>query len=128
MTAAEAFLLHVTRRGLEGDSAAARAAMTAIEEARSRRGPTHHEQITRIVWQFVAPGSVNMALAPLRMAVKLDRYRDTARMALEPWLVEASLARLGDRKFSVEEQRAIWKATRTPWKVKWPEWWQVGPE
>ena len=34
VTAAEAFLLHVTKRGLEGDGAAARAAMAAIEVAR----------------------------------------------------------------------------------------------
>ena len=37
VTAAEAFLLHVTKQGLEGDGAAARAAMAAIEEARATR-------------------------------------------------------------------------------------------
>src|SRR3712207_3329791 len=37
VTAAEAFLLHVTKRGLEGDGAAARAALAAIEEARAAR-------------------------------------------------------------------------------------------
>ena len=37
VTAAEAFLLSITKRGLEGDGAAARAAMAAIEEARSAR-------------------------------------------------------------------------------------------
>ena len=41
------------------------------------------------------PGSVNGALEPLRMARKLDRYRETARMVLEPWIVEVALARLG---------------------------------
>ena len=123
MTAAEAFLLHVTRRGLEGDSAAARAALGAIEEARARRRTTNDNETLHIVWTIVTPGSVTCALEPLRMAVKLDRFRDTARMALEPWLVEASLARLGDSRLSREEQRTVWKATRTPWKVKWPEWW-----
>src|SRR3546814_8889281 len=39
VTAAEAFLLHMTKRGLEGDGPAARAAMAAIEEARAVRGP-----------------------------------------------------------------------------------------
>ena len=38
------------------------------------------------------------------MARKLDPYRETARMALEPWLVEAALARL-DRELSSDEQR-----------------------
>src|SRR5215210_831383 len=38
VTAAEAFLLHIAKRGLEGDGAAARTAMAAIEEARAARG------------------------------------------------------------------------------------------
>ena len=37
VTAAEAFLLQITKKGLEGDGAAARAAMAAIEEARASR-------------------------------------------------------------------------------------------
>ena len=44
------------------------------------------------------PGSVTGALEPLRMGRKLDRYRETARMVLEPWIVEAALARLGSRR------------------------------
>jgi hypothetical protein len=32
-------------------------------------------------------------MVPLRMARKLDRYRETVRIVLEPWLVEAALAR-----------------------------------
>ena len=38
VTAAEAFLLQLTKRGLEGDDAAARASLAVIEEARVRRG------------------------------------------------------------------------------------------
>jgi hypothetical protein len=37
VSAAEAFLLHVTKQGLEGDGQAARAAMAAIAEARAAR-------------------------------------------------------------------------------------------
>jgi hypothetical protein len=37
VTAAEAFLLLVTKRGLNGDGAAARSAMALIEQARSAR-------------------------------------------------------------------------------------------
>jgi hypothetical protein len=40
VTAAEAFLLYMTKRGLDGDGAAARAAMAAIEEARPARTST----------------------------------------------------------------------------------------
>jgi hypothetical protein len=67
-----------------------------------------------------------LALEPLRMATKLDRYRETARLLLEPWLVAAALSRL-DREFSPAEQRIIVDATRTPHKVRWPEWWSEHP-
>ena len=125
VTAAEAFILRMTQLGLEGDGAAARAAMSAMQEARSVRGMNGEETLTVILRRFCAVGSVNGALTTLRMATKLDRYRPTARIALEPWLVEQALARLGDRRLSKKEQEKVFKATRTPHKVQWPEWWEV---
>jgi hypothetical protein len=47
----------------------------------------------------------------LRMARKLDPYRETARMARQPWLVEAALAL--SQPLSPTDQRIV-KATRTP--------------
>jgi hypothetical protein len=94
--------------------------LAVIEEARERQGVDR--EISAIVLVSVAPGSVTPALEPLRMAKKLDPYRKTARIALEPWLVKAALARL-DRKLSPAEQRIIVKAARTPHMVRWPEWW-----
>jgi hypothetical protein len=123
VTAAEAFLLHLTKRGLEGDGAAARASLAAIEEARERQG-VGKSKITTVV--LVAAGSLPLALEPLRMARKLDRLRETARIMLEPWLVEAALARL-DQKLSAADQRIVIQATRTPHKVRWPEWWSERP-
>jgi hypothetical protein len=125
VTAAEAFLLQLTKRGLEGDDAAARASLAVIEEARERQSG-RQTQISVIVRAIVDPGSVTSALEPLRMARKLDPYRETARMVLEPWLVEAALARL-DRKLSPADQRTVVKATRTPHKVRWPKWWNENP-
>lgn len=126
VSAAEAFLLHMTKRGLEGDGPAARAAMSAIEEARAARGADDHDAQHVIIWRSVAPGSVTAALTALRMAIKLDRVRPTARMALEPWLVQKALDRLGGRRLSREEQAKVFRATRTPHKVRWPEWWEAG--
>ena len=60
------------------------------------------------------------------MAKKLDPYRETARMALEPWLVEAALACL-PQTLSPAYQRTIVEATRTPHRVRWPEWWSERP-
>jgi hypothetical protein len=121
VTAAEAFLLQLTKRGLEGDDAAARASLAVIEEARKSQGG-EQQQLGVIVVELVAPGSVTSALEPLRMARKFDPYRETARIALEPWLVEAALARLRST-LSPADQRVIVKATRTPHKVRWPDWW-----
>jgi hypothetical protein len=45
-------------------------------------------------------------------------------MLLEPWIVEAALERLG-RQLTVGEQKIVAAATRTPWRVNWPDWWVV---
>ena len=74
----------LTKRGLEGDDAAARASLAVIEEARGSQGGDQ-PRLGVIVVELVAPGSVTSALEPLRMARKLDPYRETARIALEPW-------------------------------------------
>lgn len=125
MTAAEAFLLQLTKLGLEGDSAAARAAIHSIEEIRDKRIVDKPGELI-LFWHLVAPGSVNTALVPLRMASLLDQYRDTARILLEPWLVEAALARL-ERRLSAEEQQMVLRSTRVPKKVRWPQWWTEFP-
>lgn len=125
LTAAEAFLLQLTRKGLEGDAQAARVAMAAIEDAQARFAISRPEPITVITMVLVAPGSVTPALIPLKMARKLDPYRETVRIRLEPWLVEAALDRLGARRLTIDEQREVYRATRTPAKVNWPLWWQV---
>ena len=125
VSAAEAFLLHMAKRGLEGDGAAARAAMVAIEQARAARGINSPNTETEIEIACVVPGSVTSALEALRMGRTLDRFRSTARVVLEPWLVRRALDRLGDRKLSREEQVTVMRATRTPHKVKWPKWWEV---
>ena len=128
VTAAEAFVLYLTKRGLDGDNAAARHVAAAIEDARAKRIEFSFEDVRRLVLQLVGVGSVNTALRPLRMAKMLDCYRDTARMALEPWIVEIALDRLGERHLTLQEQQTVLRATRTPKKVRWPDWWEALPE
>jgi hypothetical protein len=121
VTAAEAFLLHLTRKGLQGDNAAARASLAAIETARASRGPADRIDILRIVLTAFGVGSV---LETLGLGVKTDRLNgDRVRCWLKPWIVETALERLGSRHLSEEEQREVWGATQTPNKVRWPEWW-----
>ena len=126
VTAAEAFLLHITKRGMEGDSASARASLAAIEEARARRQVSELPNFT-IVWRSVSPGSVGPALDALGLAHKAHKYSDQSRYQLNPWIVQLALARLGDNRLSETEQRMIVEATRTAHKVEWPEWWTVRP-
>lgn len=122
VTAAEAFILYLTKRGLEGDRAAARASLAALELARSKRADTQSE-IQTFIWKSVNPGSVGCILDALHMAVKVNRYSDSARYMLKPWLVQMAVDRLGDRRLSSDEQKVVVDATRNPELVKWPDWW-----
>lgn len=62
VTAAEAFLLQLARRGLDGDMPAARHAMAAIAEGKSAR-VVDTLGFTGIVIEAVSPGSVNTVLS-----------------------------------------------------------------
>ena len=123
VTAAEAFILQLTRKGLAGDSTAARASLEAIEAARARRVQPNGHQVIRILLMGMGIGC---ALKKLGLAVKRNPLDERAvRWELQPWIVEMALSRMGDRTLSEEEQHEIWNATLTPGKVAWPEWWVV---
>ena len=133
VTAAEAFVLYLTKQGLDGDNAASRQAAAAIGDARAKQREFSPQGRETIVINFVSTsflrcGTVNTALVPLRMARKLDRYHNTDRMALEPWIVEMALDRLGSRRLTLLEQQQVLRTTRTPKKVRWPDWWEALPE
>ena len=124
VTAAEAFLLQLTRKGLHGDSSAARASLAAIETARASRHKALDDiSIIRIHWR--SPG-VGCSLKCLGLAVKrypLDQQR--VRFELKPWIVEAALGRMHDKRLTEEQQRVILEATQHPEKCNWPDWWSV---
>jgi len=125
VTGAEAFLLKLTQSGLGGNSAAARDILDVIERAKDQQGGGE-PPVTTITRVIVDPGSVTLALEPLRMAKKSDPYRETARMVLQPWLVQSALERL-PQPLSPDDQRIVVKVTRAPHKVRWPEWWSEYP-
>lgn len=121
ITAAEAFLLQLTQKGLAGDSAAARASLGAIEEARAKRTPHRDIEVLRII---ICGFGIGSALRTLGLGVKKHRLdKERVRWELEPWIVEAALKRFEGRTLSKDEQREVWKNTRTLGKVEWPEWW-----
>ena len=122
VTAAEAFLLQLTQKGLAGDSAAARASLEAIEAARAARGDKA-PRLKDIVIASVENGANAILddLGATKLKYPSDEHR--VRRELNPWIVEAALERLGERTLSDEEQREVWNAARMPLKVKWPGWW-----
>lgn len=125
VTAAEAFLLQLTQKGLAGDSTAARASLEAVEAARAARGDSNVTGITKIVISSVGNGADSILK---RLGISILKYPTDevrARFELNPWIVEAALVRLGSRRLSQEEQREVWNATRTPHKVNWPKWWVI---
>jgi hypothetical protein len=121
VTVAEALLLKLVQMGVAGDARVGGLILEALEIERSARESAQRRSEPDVV-RWVSPEHPSAAMRKLGMAFKADRFRPTARMLLEPWLVEAALARLG-RQLTREEQRTVWQATRTPRKVSWPAWW-----
>lgn len=126
VTAAEAFILQLTKKGLEGDSASARASLTAIENARANR-PAHGAGVETIHIHFRTFG-LCCVVEDLGVGVLIHKTdKERVRLMLKPWIVEAALARLGAGSLSVEEQQTVLASVTTPEKVRWPDWWVDRP-
>lgn len=126
VTAAEAFILQLTKKGLEGDSASARASLAAIENARAARLEQGVDAPTvRIHFRTFGLCCVLEDLGIGVLVHPTDKER--VRMMLKPWIIEAALSRFGTRRLSLEEQRMVVASTRTPDKVRWPDWWTALP-
>jgi hypothetical protein len=124
ITAAEAFILQLTKKGLEGDSASARASLAAIEMARASR-TARGDDAPSIRIQLRTFG-LSCAVENLGMGVLVHPSdKNRVRLLLKPWVVEAALARLGDRHLSLEEQQNVFESARRPEKVSWPDWWSI---
>lgn len=126
VTAAEAFLLQLTKKGLEGCSASARASLGCIESARAARKEQQAETIT-IRFKIRSFG-LCCIVEDLGMAVRLNEAsKENVRLKLKPWIVEAALARMLPGQLSLENQRTVLRSVYTPHKVRWPEWWEAKP-
>lgn len=107
VTAAEAFMLQRAKRGLEGDSGAARALIHAIEEVH-KHGVAPQDEVTSVVWKAVAPGSVTSALELLQMADLVDEYsEENARVRLKDWIVEAALERSAKQPLAEQKMDTV---------------------
>ena len=123
LTAAEAFLLQLTQKGLAGDGAAARASLEAIESARQNCG--EQTEPLKLIITYVTSG---FSTITERLWIAFKKYptdEKRVRCELNSWIVQAALDRLGNRLLTEQEQREVFRNTRSPHKVKWPDWWTV---
>ena len=124
VTAAEAFLLQLTKKGLEGCSASARASLASIEQARAakRVGPDGVSNFRIVRRAF----GLCCIVEDLGMAIRVNATsQPNVRLELKPWVVQAAVDRMVDKQLSAAEQSIVVASTRTPQKVKWPMWWSV---
>lgn len=121
VTAAEAFILQLTRKGLQGDSAAARASLTAIEAARATRQAAEPAERIRVL---IISYGVGVVLSELGMGIKRNPLsREKVYWQLKPWIVQAALDRLGERVLTPDEQNEVWSVTHQRDQIRWPQWW-----
>lgn len=126
VTAAEAFMLQLTKKGLEGCSASARASLASIEQAREARQATDDELTeVRIIFRMFGLCCV---VEDLGLAFRINETsEEEVRLMLKPWIVEAAIARMVPGQLNLDEQRTVLDSTHNPSKVRWPEWWKVRP-
>ena len=124
VTAAEAFLLQLTKKGLEGCGSSARASLASIENARAIR-TAGGVGVAPIRFKIRGFG-LCCIVEDLGMAIRLNEAsKERVRLELKPWIVEAALARINPGALTVDEQRTVLGSCRTPEKVRWPNWWEV---
>lgn len=122
MTAGEFFFRRLIRSALAGGRPLDDVARRLLERGREERG----EALEGGPWVVFVAADNAQAMERLGMVTKARRYQANTRLLIEPWLVERALARLGDRRLTVEEQADVQATTRTPHKVNWPAWWGEG--
>ena len=125
VTAEYAFLARMRQLALNKGGAIARILAEELEKHEKRTGKQRGTHV--IIGQRVVAGTSGIGLRPLKIVTKLDRFRPTTRMGIEPWIVELALGRFGDKRLSRAEQVVVVDAVRSPQKVDWPSWWEVRP-
>jgi hypothetical protein len=125
VTAEQAFLAYLRKKALDGNEAAQERLEEILTFRRERDPNLRPKGITTIVRKIVSPDNPNLPLLQLKMARKLYALQPHAQIKLEPWLVQRALDRLGDRRLNATEQATVVAATRTPGKVRWPDWWET---
>lgn len=121
----EAFLHYLLNQALTKQGRLRAVAVKAFGK-RQTHSPAQKPRIF-VFAVYPQPGEVDKPMRQPNMAHLLDPWRPTAKLVIEPWLVQKALARLGDRRLTIAEQQTIMGSTRKPHSVEWPSWWEVKP-
>ncbi len=126
MTVEEAFLQKMFQEAVGGNVEIGIALQEVLLNER-RRQRELKDFLSPIVLVLcpVPRGSVIHHLNVLGITKKLYARQPHATIKIENWIIKLALARLGERRLTVEEQRIVVAAARNPAKIKWPSWWKV---
>ncbi|MGE3690710.1 MAG: DUF5681 domain-containing protein [Novosphingobium sp.] len=122
------FFWRLERLAMEGSPAVARMLVEAderIERAKKRYKVRNTVLVEKT--EVDAPTfciyTISHAILSLGMARKAYAYSSTARIVLEPWVVQAAFDRYEGPELTPEGQKEVFAATRCPHQVRWPDWW-----
>lgn len=126
VTAEEAIIRMLLKDGLTGADAATLDLLNLVEPfSEDSEGDEDHAGVDTIIIRAMGDGSVTHTIELLRIGRKLNRFSERLTVKLEPWIVQRALNRRPGQRFSLDEQRTIVAATRTPSRVDWPDWWRI---
>jgi hypothetical protein len=73
---------------------------------------------------YIWPDSLEGTIHALRGGDVVYANSASARMLLEPWVIEFGFSLLGERTLSRQEQRIVLYFARHPKRTRWPSWWE----
>ena len=128
MTRAQAFIHRMSTATFPSDSSIPRALGKLMIDLTLERWKRPGKELPK--YGYRTPGQLNFSecLEFLFLAKKLNPKRACRRMMIEPWIVQQALHWLAvdeEPPLTLVEQKIVVEATRTPWKVQWPEYWEV---
>lgn len=127
MTVDEALEQRTYQAALGGDRMAQREVFGMIarhEKAKRRRNPTRPQAIEMLV-EYGDPRNANLALQLLDIAAinpaRSDWDNPEDHLLLEPWAVQAALARRSARRLGARDIAEAKRCMRDPASIVWPE-------
>ena len=116
----EALLLKMLAKSQNGYAGVSRALIDICMGELNRRWKRREHRV-----HFAREGNESDVETPMLAALvelRIINRRRQGFVMIEAWIIEAALKRL-DRELTEAEQIAVVRATTTPRKVNWPDWW-----